>query len=342
MLEFKGLATGIGSLPYIDPLEALDLIFKYTPQIPFWPQLPKRDIREGMVTQFSQNLPCLKVTKEGLVFNGKQKDKELELFYEHIIAQDTDYFKIGRDFALGLHSFYQRLEKTDLAELAFIKCQVTGPFTFTASVNDENGRALLYDPVFMQAVVKGLAMKAAWQINFFRKFNKEIILFVDEPFLACFGSAYTPINREEVVKVLSDLTSSIKSPQVLLGVHCCGNTDWSVFTQVTDINIISFDAFDFLEKFVLYADALKDFLNRGGIISWGIVPTQLFSGEETPDLLIRKLKEGIGALSRKGIEEDLLLRNIIITPSCGLGTFTPEKSEKIFKLLAATSDFLKK
>jgi preprotein translocase subunit SecD len=38
-----------------DADEALDLIFKYVPDIPFWPQLPRRDVREGMVAQFSEN-----------------------------------------------------------------------------------------------------------------------------------------------------------------------------------------------------------------------------------------------------------------------------------------------
>lgn len=342
MFNIKGLATGLGSLPYSDAASALDLIFKYVPEIPFWPQLPKRDSREGMVVQFSEGFPCLKNSKDGLVFDGRNKDKELELFYERIIANDIDYFKISPDFALGLESLYHRLEKVPLGEISFIKCQVTGPFTFAAGINDENKQALLYDPVFMQAIVKGLTMKALWQINFFRRFGKEIILFFDEPFLGSFGSAYTPINRNVVLDMLAQLASGVKSAGVLLGLHCCGNTDWSIFTDVPGIDIISFDAFGFSEKFVLYAQGLKGFLAKGGIISWGLVPTQLFTGEETVDLLIRKLKDSINVLSGKGIERDLLLEKLMITPSCGLGTFTPEKSEKIFRLLSEVSEFLKK
>ena len=342
MREFKGLATGIGSLPHRDADRALDLVFEYLPQIPFWPQLPKKDLREGMVAQFSENLPCLKVTKDGLVFNPMEKERELEIFYERIIAYDIDYFKTSEGFALGLHKFYQRLEKMDLKDVSFLKCQVTGPFTFAAAVNDEGGSALLHDALFLQAILKGLAMKALWQINMFRKFGKKIILFFDEPYLGCFGSAYTAINREDVVKGLTELTEAVKSEDVLLGVHCCGNTDWSIFTDVRGIDIISFDAFDYLERLTLYADNLEKFLRRAGILCWGIVPTQFFLGNETPDLLIRKIKNGINTLVKKGIEEDLLLDSLLISPSCGLGTFTPEKSEKIFKLLSETSLFIKK
>ena len=341
MKDLKGLATGIGSLPDKETQPALDLVFKYLPDIPFWPQLPQRDVREGMVAQFSENLPCLRVGREGLFFKADNKDSELEIFYAHIIANDIDYFKISEDFALGLHRFYQRLEKTDLENIAFIKCQVTGPFTFAATVNDEKGSALLNDMLFSQAFLQGLVMKALWQINMFRKFNKKIILFFDEPYLSSFGSAYTPLNREKVIKGLSELTEAVKAEDVLLGVHCCGNTDWSMFTDVPHMDIISFDAFDYLERLTLYADNLNTFLERGGILCWGIVPTQLFSGEETLDLLVRKIKDGINSLVKKGIGEDLLLKNLLVSPSCGLGTFTPEKSEKIFKLLYETSLFIK-
>lgn len=343
MRELKGLATGIGSLQHADAESALDLILEYVPEIPFWPQLPKRDIREGMVAQFSENLPFLRVDKSGLNFSALDaKDRELEIFYEKIIANDIDYFKISEEFALGLHRFYQRLEKTYLGGVEFIKCQVTGPFTFAASIKDDLGTPLLYDAVLLQAILKGLAMKALWQIKLFRKFGKKIILFFDEPYLGCFGSAYTPINREDVVRALSELTESVKSEDVLLGVHCCGNTDWSMFMDIPKIDIISFDAFDFLDRLILYDDNLKAFLNRGGILCWGIVPTQLFTGEETAELLIRKLKGGINRLEAKGLEEDLLLSNLLLSPSCGLGTFTPEKAGKIFRLLAETSSFIRK
>ncbi|MFH1129037.1 MAG: methionine synthase, partial [Candidatus Omnitrophota bacterium] len=61
-MNLRGLATGIGSLPYEDPAKAVDLVLKYLPQIPFWPQLPKLGGCEGMVAQFAQNLPCLKIS----------------------------------------------------------------------------------------------------------------------------------------------------------------------------------------------------------------------------------------------------------------------------------------
>ena len=343
MLGLKALATGIGSFPHKDTESALELIFKYCPQIPFWPQLPKLDIREGMVAQFSEGLPCIELTDKGVFFNPEDKEKELEKFYERITANDVDYFKISGDFALGLHKFYQRLKKSDLKQIEYIKCQITGPFTFAASIKDEKGIALLHDPVFMQVIIEGLKMKTLWQLKFFKEFGKKIVIFIDEPYLACFGSAYTPINREDVIKGLTELTKEIiKTGTILSGVHCCGNTDWSIFTDINTIDIISFDAFGFLDKFILYADNLKNFINSGRGICWGIVPTNEFTVEETAELLTRKIKDGLDRLVKKGLNKNLLLENMLLSPACGLATLDTEKSEKILRVLSGTSSLIRK
>lgn len=347
MLGLKGLATGIGSMPHTGigaQDAALQLIFKYCPYIPFWPQLPKQDIYEGMIVQFSENFPCL--SQPNLGFRSKDKEKELEIFYEKIINQDIDYFKISPTYARGLDFFYKKLNqelgKFDLKDIKFIKCQITGPFTFGASIKDEKDVALLHDSIYMQVIIKGLTMKALWQIRRFKKFGKKIIMFLDEPYLGCFGSAYTPINRKDVIDGLTEFTQGIKSGDVLLGVHCCGNTDWSIFTDINSIDIISFDAFGFLDKFVLYTDNLRDFFKRGGIVCWGVVPTQEFTGRETAELLLDKLKEGINALVKKGVDKDLLSENLLISPSCGLGSLDTERAEKIFRILHDLSSLIKK
>ncbi|MFH1338347.1 MAG: hypothetical protein ABIH40_00645 [Candidatus Omnitrophota bacterium] len=358
MRDIKGLATGIGSLPHKDIEAALDLIFKYTPKIPFWPQLPKRDIREGMVAQFCEGLPCIKVDNKGVLFSPEKRDEEFLKFYEHLEAEDLDYFRISEDFALGLHKFYQRLDRFDLKDVEYIKCQVTGPFTMAASIKDENGIALLHDYEFIQAISKVVAMKMAWQIRFFKKFKKKIIIFIDEPYLGSFGSAHTPINREEVVRYLAESGEDFKEVverhiqdlmedsgstdegSVLIGVHCCGNTDWSMFTDISTINIISFDAFNFLDRILLYTQNLISFFKRGGMLAWGIVPTDAFSPEINAPILESKIRDGVNSLINKGIEREVLKRRLLLTPSCGLGTLDNDKAEPIFKCLAELSSIL--
>jgi hypothetical protein len=341
MMNLKGLATGIGSLPLTDAQIAVDLILRYVPVLPFWPQLPKGNLREGMLAQFSENLPGLKLDGGNLYFMDQDKEKELELFYDRFIAQDLEYFKISPDFARGLHIFYERLNSLDLSGVEFIKCQVTGPFTFCSGITDAQGKIILHDQVLMQAMVKGLGMKALWQLEYFKKFGKKMIMFFDEPYLTGVGSAYTPVDRNAVIDVYSELADTLKSQGSLIGIHCCGNTDWSMLTDTAGIDIINFDAFNFQERFVLYADNLKRFLKRGGIICWGIVPTQEFNTDQTAELLAQKIKFGLGLLVKKGIDRQLLLERLLISPACGLGALDAQKAEGILSLLNQTSLFIR-
>ena len=342
MMNLKGLATGIGSLPLTDAQIAVDLILRYVPAAPFWPQLPKSNVREGMLAQFSENLPGLKFEGGDLHFIAQDKEKELELFYDRFIAQDLEYFKISPDFARGLHAFYQRLNSVDLSGVEFIKCQVTGPFTFCSGITDVEGKIILHDEVLLQAIVKGLGMKALWQLEYFKKFGKKMIMFFDEPYLTGVGSAYTTVNRNDVIDVYSELADSLKNQDSLIGIHCCGNTDWSMLTDTAGIDIINFDAFNFQERFVLYADNLNRFLKRGGIICWGIVPTQEFNTDQSPELLAQKIKFGLDILVKKGIDRQLLLERLLISPACGLGTLDLQKAEGILSLLNQTSLFIRK
>jgi len=348
MTQLNGLPIAIGSLPHQDAESAIDLIFKYMPKIPFWPQLPNIDKREGMVSQFMEMFP-VPHKADGDIFFGASDvyplpEERLEIFYEKVTNDDIGYFKISEKYSKGLYAFKKRLkDKPELLKnIEFIKCQITGPFTIGASVKNESGSPYLNDPVFMQAFIEGLKMKALWQIEFFKEFNKPVIMFIDEPYLSAFGSAYTPINKDDVVNGLRELSAGIKASGAVTGVHCCGNTEWSIFTEVSGIDIINFDAYSFRDRFVLYADSLVGFLKRGGFICWGLVPTEEYSDNMTLDLLINKMEQGIEVLVRKGIDPDLLYKHMLLSPSCGLGSLDIGKSEKILKILAAISKILRK
>ncbi|MCM8799632.1 MAG: hypothetical protein NC900_02725 [Candidatus Omnitrophica bacterium] len=346
----KILATGIGSMPHTEATSALELIFKYTPFVPFWPQLPRRSLKEGMILQFSESFPYLEFTSQGLIIKDNY-DVYLHDFYEHLIGEDIDYFKIDEDFASGIYRFYEELKMRTLEDIEFIKCQITGPFTFSASIKDKEGFSLLHNPILMEATTKGLIRKAVWQIKFFAEFKKKIIIFFDEPYLGCFGSAYTPIERDQVIKLLSESFQEFKmlskrflnkelNQEVLLGIHCCGNTDWSIFTDILEIDIISFDAFSFLERVLLYTDDIKGFFKRGGLLCWGIIPTLEFKATETEEFLLERIKEAVKFMFKKGIDRDLILERAIFSPACGLGGVSEENSQKILKLLFNTTNKL--
>lgn len=293
-----------------------------------------------MVAQFSENLPCLRFTREGVAFDPGHRDRDLETFYEKVISQDVAHFAISEGYAPGLRAFLERLRKQDLSGVSFIKCHVTGPFTFAASVNDDKGIPLLHDDIMMQAVVKGLAMKALWQVEQFREFGKKIIVFIDEPYLTAFGSAFAPINKEDVISVMNEFAAALAAPDTIIGVHCCGNTDWSLFTQVQGISLINFDAFDFLERVALYASDLQSFLKRGGLLCWGIVPTQP-EDRLDPGLLAERVRNGIAGMGSRGADHRLFAERLLVSPACGLGNRDPATASRVFELLRGVSGRLR-
>jgi hypothetical protein len=56
------------------------------------------------------------------------------------------------------------------------------------------------------------------------------------------------------------------------GVHLCGNPDWDFLLNL-DLDVVSLDVYTNAEIFASYAASIRKFIDRGGVIVWGIVPT---------------------------------------------------------------------
>lgn len=344
-MEFKGECTAIGSLPHQDVERACEIAWESFPQIPAWPQLPRLNLRENMYIQVSEGMPCLVLDeKKGIVYFQTKGDMtgELEKFYEKIIENRVDYFKIGQDYAAGFYSFMELLRMNLLkqearAGILALKGQLIGPISFGLTVTDENRKSILYHEQLVDAVVKTCGMKARWQITRMKEVFPRIIIFIDEPYLSSFGSAFVSVGRDEVVDYLNQVIDSIKIEGAIAGIHCCGNTDWSILMD-TKVDIISFDAYDYLETISLYPEKLKEFLAEGRYLAWGIVPASSKVMGEEINSLVKRFQEGLKLLNSKGVEREKILENLLITPSCGTGTLPIEVAEKVVKLTRGVSD----
>ena len=342
-LSFNFKATGVGSVPFLDVDNTCQRILEIFHDIPFWPQFVKRSSLEDMSIQASQGLPLLRLNHEKnaiTVHAVENSETELTSFYEHFLAADMDYFAIGVDHATGLYRLLELIEENPQSYGPFVKGQIVGPITFAGSLKDSTGRSALYNGEITDTIVKGLAIKALWLIKKMSESGKRPILFIDEPYLSGFGSAFTPIRREEVIKLIGEVVEYLHSRSpALIGIHCCGNTDWSMIIE-TGIDIVNFDAFDYMDYFLLYRDEIVRFLEEGGTIAWGAVPTASFSGKETLSDLKIQLEKGLNRLYEWGIEKDVVAERSLITPACGLGTLEPDKAEKIMELLSSLSDIM--
>lgn len=338
--NFNFKATGIGSVPHLDIRETCKNILDLLPDIPFWPQFVNRDPKEDMNIQFSEGLPLLQVNEESrsLVFSSDDKESELVTFYDHFLTDDLDYFAVSNEYAAGLDEQINLVGRDPDRYGDYIKGHSVGPLTFAASVIEENGKSVLFNPDIFEAFTKGLAIKALWQIRKLESTGKDVILFLDEPYLSGFGSAFSPVQRQEVVDNLKEVINYIHTrSNALVGIHCCGNTDWSMIIE-SGPDIVNFDAFAFMEYFLLYPEHISRFLsNNGGTIAWGIVPTSDLTEAETVDNLFSKLQIGINRLYEWGIAPELVAGNSILTPACGMGSMDTSLSDRVLTLLSGLS-----
>lgn len=336
---FNFKATGIGSVPSLGAQETCLRILQQLPEIPFWPQLVKRTHLEDVNIQFSEGLPLLEIIedKRTLAVSSSEKESELLAFYERFLAEDVDYFAISNEFAPGLYELVALIQKNPEAYGPFIKGQTVGPITFSAGIMGPDGKSLLYDPELLEVMVKGISIKALWQVREINKSGKEPILFLDEPSLSGFGSAFSPIERSEVVRILKEVIGYLRErTDALIGIHCCGNTDWSMIIEAGP-DIVNFDAFEYLDYFLLYPDEITLFLHGGGVIAWGIVPTLTFTGQESVETLYARLEEGLNRCYEWGLDPEMLIANSILTPACGMGTMKQASADKALHLLSSLS-----
>ena len=330
-LEFNCLPTMIGTMPHTDPKAACSVVRRYLKDLPAWPQLPKRSFLEQMYVQYSEGFPGL-VVKDNRIYVDRSQDlnKPLEKLYAAYLENDIDKYPTSSEYAAGLYEF---LALENLSPKG-VKGQIAGPITWGATVADDSKKAIIYDDTLADAAAKMLRLRVGWQEKKLSEVSRNTIIFVDEPIMTSFGSAFFQVSREKVVSLLNEVFAGIKG---IKGVHCCGNTDWPALMS-TSTDIISYDAYNHGQSLSLYPAEVKKFLNRGGVIAWGIVPNNIESlAKESAASLKDRLEETIAPFTRDGIQFKHLLRQSLLTPSCGLVSLSIEAAARALELLAELS-----
>jgi hypothetical protein len=336
-IEFGCRPTIIGSMPHKDPAVACAHITRHLKDIPAWPQLPRRSFLENMYVQYSQGFPGVVVdetAKKISVSRSSGVEKEMERLYAAYLDNKFADYPVSPDYAAGLYTF---LALDNLSPMA-VKGHVTGPVTWGLTVTDESGKGILYDDFLGDAVPKLLRLKAAWQEQELRELCPRTIIFIDEPYMSAFGSVGMMLSRERVISLLDEVFAGISG---LKGVHCCGNTDWSILLA-TGVDIISYDAYSYAQSLALYPEEIKRFLDRGGTVAWGVIPNEETLGKESVASLRDRLEEAMAPFTRRGIPFRRLVAQGLVTPSCGLASISEEAVVTALELLSGLSDDMRK
>jgi hypothetical protein len=305
------MATLIGSMPHTDPQEAVRLVMENLLEAPIWPELPRRPFLEGRVHSHTGGLPCLVVEAEA----------------------ERLYVDTSRDCSSELAGFYEKA-------MAYpcVKTHCIGPVSFGLQLVDEQDKSLFYNETYRDVLTRQIILQSRWLIERFAPFGETVIAFLDEPSLAAFGSSsYIALSREQVIEQLGLAVAALKSAGAVVGVHVCGNTDWSMIAE-TGADLLNYDAYEFGPSMLLYPEEVGALLKRGGILAWGIVPNSEKVRSETAAALEERFFSLVDGLAAKGIDRQLILDQSMLTPACGMGPMSVADAGKVVDLLCELAE----
>lgn len=346
------IATGVGSMPYTDIAEAIGAIKEAFPQMPHWPQLPRLTSDEGLINQHIAAL-----VKIGLLdanpgstpfFDATRAewvDRVTEFYslYLQILEGEPallDNFALPKEAAEGFYAFIDELARGGFPEAKYVKGQITGPVTLGLQLNDQDRKAAYYDAQMRDIIEKTVALQACWQVKSLSKYGVPVIIFIDEPALHVYGqSTYITMKKEEITGELNAVIEPIHNMGAYAGIHVCAGTEWSMILE-SDVDILNFDAFDYFTSLSLYSDGLNHFIQRGGILAWGLVPTSEIVLSLTANDLTNTFEQYLEVLVKKGLAMENLLGQVLITPSCGTGSMAVEAGKKVYRLTREVSAHL--
>ena len=321
-------------MPHRNVDRALEMLLSL--DVPFWPQLPRYSYYEDMYVQASEHFPgiVLDVEKRTLRFSMEKFTNELEEALAHF--EEPEYFDISETYS----EVYHRFLNLDLADRPAIRGQLEGPISFGFNIVDQDKRPILFDDTVRPFIIEFLARRINIQLSKLKKINQNAFMFIDEPGLQFVFSAMSGYGDVAARKDMEIFFSLIERPR---GVHLCGNPDWD-FLLGLDLDILSLDVYSNGEVFASYVSSIKKFLDRGGIIVWGIVPTNIEPFEkENINSLENRLIEMWTFLGKKGIDRDFLMSRSMLSPAtcCLVNPDIEQTVEKAFTVVQELSTRLR-
>lgn len=341
------LAAGVGSLPYAQAETALSQIWKALPQAPHWPQLPQLGAESSFVGQY------LKVLIETGCIGGFEQPRfqvdapdwteRMAHFYEyylHAEAGDPNAlaeFGFTPEGGLGFNEFCDVLDQQGTQEALLLKGQLSGPVTLGMQITDPNRKAAYYDDFQRDILVKSLRCHARWQTKRLAQYGLPVLMSIDDPGLYAYGaSTHLTLDRTILIENINEVAEGILAEGGIPGAHVCAGMDWTLLFD-SKIRVVNFDAYEYMTSMAVLAEPLERFLQKGGILSWGIVPTSAKAWGESAASLRERLETNIKELTKRGVSEDRLRSQSMLTPSCGTGTLDIELAERIYALLQELS-----
>jgi hypothetical protein len=334
----KFAATMMAAVPYRDMERAGDVILENFPEAPCLPVMTRG------IKWMLEGIPCVVIDREKrriLLDPSPERENEILEFYNRYVEEDLDYFATTPETAPFFYSMIERLKRDRPLEMKWVFFHSAGPLLLGDSIKQPDGNPSIYHDTLRDVLIKATNMKTKWIEKKIKEEipGVEVVADLPETTLVNFTSAGGTGVREDVINAIDEGFAGL---ECLTWIHCCANIDWSLLTDTT-VDVINFDAYQHSTKVALYAEELKRFLKRGGMIGWGIVPVieDLLKKESVPSL-VNRLQDGVDLFVSKGIDEELLASSSWVIPSCETVLLTNDQSDLALRMTREISDVMKR
>jgi hypothetical protein len=325
-----GAVTGIGSLPFTSIASAIQSVAESSPEVPFWPQLPQLSERERVIGQgLGIVADLIEPRNEG--YGYQVKEGQIDSLLETLHRSTGE---LTPSNAAGFGVFEEALSSGLFNSAAAVKGQIEGPITLSAYLFHQ-GRPFLSDPVLFAAIAFHVSQIICWQIDRLKSAGLPVLLFVDEPALCLEAPVANAVSEEQRLNALAVTLEDARVRGAYAGLHCCAARPFERMCRAKP-DILSFDAHEGLDLFFADWHAL-DFLNQGGTVAYGIVPTRPgLNAVDAASIFIRWLK----AASLAGDPQKFAQR-AMITATCGLGLLDTSSVAESFSVAHSISKLIR-
>lgn len=318
-------STGIGSLPHSQGELALQTALAH--DIPYLPQLPTDNPGELMIASALDGVPGLRFDDEGVctVELGAWEAGSAELTRRIDAALASGALEAFEPGVQAYRSWRPFLFEVQARKLPFAKVQLAGPTTVRWAAKTSAGTPVSALPALDRQVYQLLLAKSLAMVKAVRRAGATPVLFLDEPGL--YAVARGDPKHAVALKELEMLIAAVQREGALVGVHCCGNTDWAAVLSL-GLDILSIDARLSLDAVLEERPEFLQFVGGGATLALGIVPTDLKSSYSVPELC-ESVEASLRSSVPKGVAFQALLSRMLVTPACGLAMRSVKDAERI-------------
>ncbi|MFB9963599.1 methionine synthase [Sinosporangium siamense] len=302
-------ATGVGSHPGENQVEAVKTVFGELPALPYLPELPGRGVGADMIgrgASFLVELP-VEVWPSGWRF-ADRPGRDLRRAREHL-TRDLD-----------------TLEEVAQGYEGPLKVQVCGPWTLAGAVEMRHGDKALSDPGAVRDITASLIEGVAAHVARIRRSVPgvtTIVLQVDEPGLpgVLAGTVPTASGFGRLPAVEGPVAAEVLGgllglPGVFPVVHCCAPRVPVRLLRTAGARGLSLDL-----KLITGRDddPIGEAVEAGLGFMFGVVP-----GVDSPLPDVGVVARPVAELWRRlGFPAATLAGQVVLTPSCGLAGASP-------------------